>query len=124
MQQGGFMDDDLFQATCIRASDPPFILESFNTLQDAVPVLGASLAYALLHTHQSLHSHLVLQPSTVPSAQTTAYEALTLEAVQRCRRIARVLSSCPYKCYTQRTRVLKTCVPLMGNPIQCLRMLN
>lgn len=101
MEAAGYMDAILFEQTCRRRLGSPYIEESLRSLQDVMPVLGATLAYG-----RAAQPGLAGMFASAHPPQ-KEYESLTLEGLQRSRRMQYLLKSMDASAYTP------TCIGLL-----------
>ena len=95
----GFLDDELFQATCARRLSSPFFLDSIRALIDAVPVVGRALAYAPDPLVKGWRPGK-LGHTAVNTQAREKIEALTLTLLQRGRRVVRLATAMSTHKYT------------------------
>jgi hypothetical protein len=95
----GFLDTDLFQATCSRRLSSPFFIDAISSLQDVVPVVGSQLAYSPDLSGAGWLAASLGHPRLSPPVR-ERFEKLTLSTLQRSRRVVRLATAMGERKYT------------------------
>jgi hypothetical protein len=95
----GFLDADLFQASCSRRLSSPYFLDAISALQDAVPVVGRQLAYSPELSGSGWLAATLGSPRLDPPVR-ERFEKLTLSTLQSARRVVRLATAMAERKYT------------------------